>query len=242
MQPSLFPKYRSRVHGLSEHLTLRNVRTNRLEANFGIFLIAQNAINTGCFPILTSADHLVEVWLPQHAIKITRKIPTVKFLNPPDAEFHRNIPSRSLSSREIVPSSYSRSRIIPPSLPALCKYRSKRISIEKSSKTFQKDRWQSKRRRILREFSRPITTDGRHISLLYLTTMRLSQALPARILDTRSIRGRSFNVARVHGDRWWVSLACSRASRRITINFHRTVQKPISVSHTEMKTAIRGFT
>lgn len=142
VQPSLFPKYRSRVHGLSEHLTLRNVRTNRLEANFGIFLIAQNAINTGCFPILTSADHLVEVWLPQHAIKITRKIPTVKFLNPPDAEFHRNIPLRSLSSREIVPSSYSRSRIIPPSLPALCKYRSKRISIEKSSKTFRKDRWQ----------------------------------------------------------------------------------------------------
>lgn len=241
MQPSLFPKYRSRVHGLSEHLTLRNVRTNRLEANFGIFLIAQNAINTGCFPILTSADHLVEVWLPQHAIKITRKIPTVKFLNPPDAEFHRNIPSRSLSSREIVPSSYSRSRIIPH--PCLrCANIDRKESRLKNRRKRSRKIVGSKRRRILREFSRPITTDGRHISLLYLTTMRLSQALPARILDTRSIRGRSFNVARVHGDRWWVSLACSRASRRITINFHRTVQKPISVSHTEMKTAIRGFT
>lgn len=96
------------------------------------------------FPILTSADHLVGIWLPQHAIKITRKIPTVKFLNPPRCSSTNSteIPSRSLSSLEIY-TSFIRARIIVLTLASciiqiFC-YRLKEISKkkknEKSSKT-----------------------------------------------------------------------------------------------------------
>lgn len=153
------------------------------------------------FPILTSADHLVGIWLPQHAIKITRKIPTVKFLNPPRCSSTNSteIPSRSLSSLEIY-TSFIRARIIVLTLAScliqiFC-YRLKEISKKKKKMKNRQKLRSSKRslaaritesKKTSRVFAANYHRRPSYLAALFNHDAIIKLSLHAAILDTRSI-------------------------------------------------------
>lgn len=175
MQPA---RYRGQdILVLSKHLTLRNATNKQtLEALWNFSRRKENAINTAwrfshSKRARTTYSRDTSL-LPQHAIKITRKIPTVKFLNPPDAvpiEFHRD--------------RWNRIEFYSKPIPLLYKYPLKKISnIVKRTIFFRK---MVEIIGISRVFAANYHRRPSYLAALFNHDAIITSSPSARILDTR---------------------------------------------------------